>query len=84
MNLAKIWDSEMLTCIPCSKQLNNGSLQHPEDDNDGVVATPRTKQALKALTAQVIITVSPEANRVSALCSFLIEFLFIFRSRIWH
>jgi hypothetical protein len=81
----------MLTCIPCSKQLNNGSLQHPEAD-DGVVATPRTKQALKALTAQVIVTASPEPNRaVSALCSFfmnkameLIEFLFIFRSRIWH
>ncbi|KAL6140688.1 hypothetical protein ACLB2K_058985 [Fragaria x ananassa] len=43
----------MLTCIPCSKQqLNNGSLPH-QDDDDGVVATPRTKQALKALTAQI-------------------------------
>ncbi|KAM5579507.1 protein Brevis radix-like 2 [Rosa sericea] len=43
----------MLTCISCSsKQLNNGSLPH-QDDDDGVVATPRTKQALKALTAQI-------------------------------
>lgn len=44
----------MLTCIPCSKQLNNGSLHHQQDEDDAVAGTPRTKQAIKALTAQVI------------------------------
>lgn len=48
----------MLTCIACSKQqqhqqqLNNGSLQ--QQDNEDAAATPRTKQAIKALTSQVI------------------------------
>jgi len=49
----------MLTCIACSKQLNNGSLQQREREEDVDVATletPRTKQAIKALTAQVCIT----------------------------
>lgn len=42
----------MLTCIACSKQLNgNGSL--PQQDEDEAVGTPRTKQAVKTLTAQV-------------------------------
>lgn len=41
----------MLTCIACSKQLNNGSLQ-PEEEEEAV-QTPSTKQAIKALTAQV-------------------------------
>jgi hypothetical protein len=42
----------MLTCIACSKQLNsNGSL--PQQDEDDAVGTPRTKQAVKTLTAQV-------------------------------
>lgn len=45
----------MLKCIPCSKQLNNGSLHHQDDDDDAVAGTPRTKQAIKALTAQVTI-----------------------------
>ncbi|KAJ7963231.1 Brevis radix-like protein [Quillaja saponaria] len=41
----------MLTCIACSKQLNNGSLhQEAEDEAAG---TPRTKQAIKGLTAQI-------------------------------
>ncbi|KAI9159747.1 hypothetical protein LWI28_001533 [Acer negundo] len=47
-------ETEMLTCIACSKQqqqLKNGSLR-PEEEED-VVATPRTKQAIKALTAQI-------------------------------
>ncbi|PNT55051.1 hypothetical protein POPTR_001G170800v4 [Populus trichocarpa] len=46
----------MLTCIACSKQLNNGSLQQREREEDVDVAaleTPRTKQAIKALTAQI-------------------------------
>ncbi|KAL5579529.1 hypothetical protein UlMin_011971 [Ulmus minor] len=42
----------MLTCIACSKQLNNGSLRPPEED-DAAAGTPRTKQAIKNLTAQI-------------------------------
>ncbi|KAK2652400.1 hypothetical protein Ddye_012256 [Dipteronia dyeriana] len=45
----------MLTCIACSKhqqQLKNGSLR-PEEEEDVVAATPRTKHAIKALTAQI-------------------------------
>ncbi|KAI4355494.1 hypothetical protein L6164_004260 [Bauhinia variegata] len=41
----------MLTCIACSKQLNNGSL-HQQDEGEAL-ETPRTKQAFKALTAQI-------------------------------
>ncbi|KAM0952868.1 putative brevis radix (BRX) domain, transcription factor BREVIS RADIX domain-containing protein [Dioscorea sansibarensis] len=40
----------MLTCIACSKQLG-GSL-HEQPDNDGA-GTPSTRQAIKALTAQI-------------------------------
>ncbi|XP_021902909.1 protein Brevis radix-like 3 isoform X1 [Carica papaya] len=47
----------MLTCIACSKQLDNknGSnhQMEPEDEDATVVGTPRTKQAIKALTAQI-------------------------------
>ncbi|KAK6128072.1 hypothetical protein DH2020_038200 [Rehmannia glutinosa] len=43
----------MLTCIACSKQLNTtGSLREPTED-DGNAATPSSKQAIKALTAQI-------------------------------
>ncbi|GFZ11721.1 DZC (Disease resistance/zinc finger/chromosome condensation-like region) domain containing protein [Actinidia rufa] len=42
----------MLTCIPCSKQLGGGSL-HQQNDDDDTAATPRTKQAIKALAAQI-------------------------------
>lgn len=46
----------MLTCIACSKQLNNGSLNQREIEEDvAACETPRTKQAIKALTAQVCI-----------------------------
>jgi len=41
----------MLTCIACTKQLNNGSLRQEEEEEAG--HTPSTKQAIKALTAQV-------------------------------
>lgn len=41
----------MLTCIACSKQLGGGSLQ--EDDDEDTTATPRTKQAIKAITSQI-------------------------------
>lgn len=41
----------MLTCIACSKQLG-GSLQHEPDDDD-VAGTPGTRQAIRALTAQI-------------------------------
>lgn len=43
----------MLTCIDCSKQLNNGSLHQREREEDDAMGTPRTKQAIKAITAQV-------------------------------
>ncbi|KAG8388414.1 hypothetical protein BUALT_Bualt02G0123400 [Buddleja alternifolia] len=45
----------MLTCIACSKQLNTttGSLRHPPQDNENDAVTPSTKQAIKALTAQI-------------------------------
>ncbi|KAJ0075127.1 hypothetical protein Patl1_33628 [Pistacia atlantica] len=48
----------MLTCIACSKQQQhqlkskNGSLP-PEEEDDEVVGTPRTKQAIKTLSAQI-------------------------------
>ncbi|GFZ04293.1 DZC (Disease resistance/zinc finger/chromosome condensation-like region) domain containing protein [Actinidia rufa] len=41
----------MLTCIACSKQLGGGS--RPQQDDDDTVTTPSTKQAIKALTAQI-------------------------------
>lgn len=41
----------MLTCIACSKQLNGRSLH--EQVEDDAIATPKTKQAIKALTAQI-------------------------------
>lgn len=43
----------MLTCIACSKQLNNGSMHQREREDDDVMETPRSKQAIKAITAQV-------------------------------
>uniref|UniRef100_A0A6N2MUA2 BRX domain-containing protein n=1 Tax=Salix viminalis TaxID=40686 RepID=A0A6N2MUA2_SALVM len=46
----------MLTCIACSKRLNNGSLTPRDREEDADVAdlqTLRTKHALKALTAQI-------------------------------
>ncbi|XP_021295047.1 protein Brevis radix-like 2 [Herrania umbratica] len=43
----------MLTCIACSKQLNNnnGSIGRQQDEDTS--ETPRTRQALKALTSQI-------------------------------
>ncbi|CAH8255617.1 unnamed protein product [Arabidopsis lyrata] len=45
----------MLTCIACTKQLNtnNGGSTREEDEEDGVIGTPRTKQAIKSLTSQL-------------------------------
>lgn len=43
----------MLTCIVCSKQLNNGSLPARGEDDDPAAATLRSKQPLKGLTAQI-------------------------------
>ncbi|XP_062196783.1 protein Brevis radix-like 1 [Phragmites australis] len=54
----------MLTCIACSKQLPGGApppREPPEDDDDNAIAggggdsvtTPSTRQAIKALTAQI-------------------------------
>lgn len=41
----------MMTCIACSKQLGGGSLSQQEEDD--AVATPSTKQAIKALSSQI-------------------------------
>ncbi|XWS12120.1 hypothetical protein CRYUN_Cryun37aG0062800 [Craigia yunnanensis] len=43
----------MLTCIACSKQLNNnnGSIGRQQDEDN--LETPRTRQAIKALTSQI-------------------------------
>ncbi|CAA7400789.1 unnamed protein product [Spirodela intermedia] len=41
----------MLTCIACSKQIG-GSLQQEPEDEDGA-ATPSTRHAIRALTAQI-------------------------------
>ncbi|XP_022723274.1 protein Brevis radix-like 2 [Durio zibethinus] len=43
----------MLTCITCSKQLtdNNGSIGRQQDED--TLETPRTRQAIKALTSQI-------------------------------
>ncbi|XP_008791912.1 protein Brevis radix-like 1 [Phoenix dactylifera] len=45
----------MLTCIACTKQLGGGGLHDPADDDDHDTAggTPSTRQAIKALTAQI-------------------------------
>jgi hypothetical protein len=45
----------MLTCIACSKQQFAAGGPPPEDDDAGVggAATPATRHAIKALTAQV-------------------------------
>ncbi|KAE8655626.1 Protein Brevis radix-like 3 [Hibiscus syriacus] len=43
----------MLTCVTCSKQLNNngGSVGRQQDED--TLETPRTRQAVKALTSQI-------------------------------
>lgn len=43
----------MLTCIACPKHLGSGSLRYHEDDDDDDDGTPRTRQAIKALTSQI-------------------------------
>ncbi|TXG68407.1 hypothetical protein EZV62_003342 [Acer yangbiense] len=66
----EIEETEMLTCIACSKhqqQLKNGSLR-PEEEED-VVATPRTKQAIKALTAQDMAMKASGAYKNCKPCS---------------
>jgi hypothetical protein len=40
----------MLTCIACTKQIGSGSLRDQEED---LSETPRTKQAIKTLRAQI-------------------------------
>ena len=44
----------MLTCIACSKQVSGRSLHEQEEGEGEAVATPSTKHAIKALTAQVM------------------------------
>jgi len=58
----------MLTCIACSKQLNNGSLHQQEEDE--AVQTPSTKQAIKALTAQVNCQIPRISRSLSWITSF--------------
>lgn len=55
----------MLTCIARSKQLNNGSLHQHEDED--TTDTPRTKQAIKALTSQVNVTSQSQLTYISCL-----------------
>ncbi|XP_028752114.1 protein Brevis radix-like 2 [Neltuma alba] len=43
----------MLTCIACSKQLNDKRSLPQQDEHEEAVDTPSTKQAIKALTAQI-------------------------------
>lgn len=56
----------MLTCIACSKQIGGGSSLHdPEDEESN--ATPSTKQAIKALTAQVTKTCKKQLEKKDQL-----------------
>ncbi|KAK6125031.1 hypothetical protein DH2020_041209 [Rehmannia glutinosa] len=56
----------MLTCIACSKQLNtNGSLREPPEDDENA-ATPSTKQAIKALTAQLRLHAAASRKGIEA------------------
>lgn len=56
----------MLTCIACSKQIGGGSSLHdPEDEESN--ATPSTKQAIKALTAQVTKTCNKQVEKKDRL-----------------
>ena len=56
----------MLTCIACSKQIGGGSSLHdPEDEESN--ATPSTKQAIKALTAQVTKTCNKQVEKKDQL-----------------
>lgn len=51
-------EGKMLTCITCTKQLNskNGSIGRQQQDED-TLETPRTRQAIKVLTSQVLLLV---------------------------
>ncbi|KAL0804344.1 hypothetical protein Bca101_096834 [Brassica carinata] len=46
----------MLTCIACTKQLNttNNGGSRPQQEDDEETETPRTKQATKSLTSQLL------------------------------
>ncbi|KAM1342212.1 hypothetical protein ACFX2F_006562 [Malus domestica] len=59
----------MLKCIPCFKQLNNGYFHHQDDDDDAVAKTLRTKQAIKALTAQDMALKASGAYKNCKPCS---------------
>lgn len=58
----------MLTCIACSKnqhqhqhqQLSNGGSLRQQLQEEDDVGTPRTKQAIKTLTAQVLLLLISE------------------------
>lgn len=45
----------MLTCIACSKQLNNNNGSVARQQDEDALETPRTRQAIKALTSQVFL-----------------------------
>ncbi|XVF74346.1 hypothetical protein PTKIN_Ptkin13bG0103000 [Pterospermum kingtungense] len=43
----------MLTCIACSKRLNNNNGSVGRQQDEDTLETPRTRQAIKALTSQI-------------------------------
>ncbi|KAM0986150.1 hypothetical protein ACFX13_013617 [Malus domestica] len=56
----RLWETTRKAMVPTrphlppwSKQLNDGYLHHQDDNDDVIARTPRTKQAIKALTAQI-------------------------------
>lgn len=62
----------MLTCIACNKQLNsanNGSFSHREDED--ALETPKTRQAIKALTAQVYMDIPRLISSLFSVPAFL-------------
>ena len=48
-------EGKMLTCIACSKQLNNNNGSIGSQQDEDALETPRTRQAIKALTSQVLL-----------------------------
>lgn len=66
----------MLTCITCSKQVDEGG-------DEGVRGTPSTKEAVKSLTSQVLILclyilLLQLYNILSIFCFFIHPFSFLF------
>ena len=62
---------EMLTCITCSKQVDEGG-------DEGVRGTPSTKEAVKSLTAQVLILCYSPLPYILSIFRFYFKSLFYF------